>query len=83
MKILVKVYNKSKYEADAEKIHEYILDHLKSFEVVQGEEKANIKIPKQFEDPLHEYLILHFENCEGYESCETVYCNSMVDIFKY
>ena len=78
MKCYIKGYNKSKYEADAEKIFQYDLNNVKGFKVHAGELDLPIKVDKKMEDDLHEYLIIYFE-----DGSKTVYQNSRVDLFRY
>ena len=76
MKCYIKVYNKSKYEADSEKVAQYDLENVEEFEVVMGEENINCEVYEP--DPFHEYLIIYFE-----DGSTATYKNSMVALFKY
>jgi len=76
MKCYIKGYDKSKYEADAEKVFQYDLEGVESFEVVQGEEFLPQKVTEK--DPHDEYLVIYLE--AGYP---ITYLNSLTDIFKY
>ena len=75
MKCYIKGYNKSKYEADAEKIFQYDLE-IEEFEVVTGEENLNCEVDEP--DYFHEYLVIYFA-----DGSRTTYKNSRVDLFRY
>lgn len=79
MKCYIKGYNKSKYEADAEKVFQYDLEEVKDFEVIHGEQSLKgYEVDKALEDDFHEYLVIYFE-----DGTSAIYQNSRVALFKY
>lgn len=75
MKVLLKVYDKSKYEADSKKVHEQEYNDVLSFEVLSGKQ---FKVDVYDElDENDEYLRLYFE-----DGTTSTFRNSHVDLFR-
>lgn len=77
MRVLVRLYETTKYEA-AEKSHEIEYDKVVGFKVVAGRDADQIEAESNgFIDEYHEYLVIEFENGET-----STFRNSHVDLFK-
>ncbi len=75
MKILVKVYDKSKYEADAEIVHEQEYNNVLCWEVLSGKQ-FRVGVYDEL-DENDEYLRLYFA-----DGTTSTFRNSHVDLFR-
>lgn len=76
--VKVFVHDVIKYE-DEGMGHKIMYTGLKSWDIIQGGEEAKaieIDADEESMDPLHEYLVLHFENGDT-----ATFRNSFVDMF--
>lgn len=80
MKVLVKVYDLSKYDVKAEKVAQ-VEYNINGFKVVSGGKEAK-EIEQFCDDEMidenHEYLVLELENGET-----ATFRNSHVDMFRW
>lgn len=76
MKIFVKVYDKSKYDAESKKIAECTYD-ISKMEVVTMTDNEIYNLGFDDVDEHGEYLVLTFDNGET-----STFRNSRVDVFK-
>lgn len=77
MKILVKVYSSSKYEASSVKVAEVEYNRVKSLKVVELSDEEIYAMGFDEVDPAGEYFILEHEDGET-----STFRNSLVDAFK-
>ena len=79
MKVIVKVYNGSKYEESSEKIAEIKYD-IAGFEIIHSADDEEIlrNYSEEELDPNDEYLRLNLENGET-----ATFRNSRVDMFRW
>lgn len=79
MKVKIKRYDKPKYFKEAVKVEELFYNGVVSFNVVSGAGARQVEAQTDglFVDPLHEYLIIKFE-----DGTTATFRNSYVDMFK-
>lgn len=80
MKMIVKGYDKVKYEKDSKKVFEVTYNNVESYEVVTGDRATEIGsyTDEESRDKYNEYLVLHLTNGET-----ATFSNSTVDLFKW
>lgn len=79
MKVLVKVYDKVKYDVTSEKVAE-VRYNINGFKVISGGKEAEqieAMTDEESIDEFHEYLVLELVNGET-----STFCNSRVDMFR-
>lgn len=77
MKIKVKVYDISKYEASSKKVAEVTYENVKSAKVAEISDEEIYAMGFDEVDPNGEYFILEHEDGET-----STFMNSMIDAFK-
>ena len=78
MKMVVKVYNMSKYEIASEKVAETVYNHVAKFEVVEMTDEQVYRLGFDEVDECGDYLIVTHENGET-----STFRNSHVDLFRF
>ena len=77
MKYIVKVYNKSKYEADSVKVFETVYSNVTKLEVIEKSAEEIFAEGYDEIDEYNEYLIITYENGET-----STFRNSHIDLFR-
>ena len=79
MKVLVKVYDKVKYDVTSEKVAE-VRYNINGFKIISGGKEAEqieAMTDEESIDEFHEYLVLELADGET-----STFCNSHVDMFR-
>lgn len=77
MKVIVKVYDESKYNLESKKVAEVQYDKVSKFEVVAMSDETIYSMGFDEVDEYGEYLIITFESGET-----STFRNSHVDLFR-
>lgn len=79
IKVDVKIYDKPKYCMDAVKIDTIVYSGLINWEIITGEDAADIEAQMGADiDELHEYIVLNFEDGKT-----ATFKNSYVDLMRW
>ena len=79
MDVIVRMYNRVKYDRNSKKTAEVEYNNIKGYEVVTGDRAIEIgnMTDEASRDEYNEYLIIHLETGET-----STFCNSHVDLFR-